>query len=455
MEKIETILTDCIRDIKSGKATLAECLDRYDSRRNELEPLLKMALSVHELPEFKLNSSHKQAVKTQMLYNIQFTRQKNSRSFTDIFSFGIPYQSRWARVAVSIIVVVILLSTLAGGTAYAAQDSLPGDFLYPVKVRTEDARLLMAGDESNKAKLSLNFAQTRLDEMSELMKTDQERVGLIVDGYKANLNTAFQQIQKVTNTSDQADLLIEASEKMQFQLEFCDNVIDGNPATSKPVYQVSNLTISQKVQFLRMLSQLNTLKAVQLNFGAMENRIRRARSKADGSQYQAMQESLLQYQQFNRLGEQILRNAQISNNQKAEIETLSEQALSSYLDIIDSFSQEVPQKYQESLETCRQMTRQFQTQARHKYQEQGSTDSGPGGDTDNPGSGPREPGSGPGEPNSGNGKSGTEPGNGNGKTDNGNDGSGNGAGEPGSGAGEPGSDGGEPGSGNDDPGNGR
>ena len=51
MEKIESILTDCILNIKSGKITLAECLDRYDSRRNELEPLLKIALNIHELPD--------------------------------------------------------------------------------------------------------------------------------------------------------------------------------------------------------------------------------------------------------------------------------------------------------------------------------------------------------------------------------------------------------------------
>ena len=36
LEKIEIILTDCIREIRNGRATLAECLERYPSMRREL-----------------------------------------------------------------------------------------------------------------------------------------------------------------------------------------------------------------------------------------------------------------------------------------------------------------------------------------------------------------------------------------------------------------------------------
>ena len=85
LEKIENILTDCIRDIKSGKVTLAECLDRYYSRREELEPLIKMALNIQEPPGFNLDSSYKQAAKAQLLHQIRGTKQKKLKSFTDIF----------------------------------------------------------------------------------------------------------------------------------------------------------------------------------------------------------------------------------------------------------------------------------------------------------------------------------------------------------------------------------
>ena len=67
MENIETILTNCIKEIKMGKATLAECLNRYPSKKQELEPLLKVALNIQEPPAFKLDCSYKQAAKVQLL----------------------------------------------------------------------------------------------------------------------------------------------------------------------------------------------------------------------------------------------------------------------------------------------------------------------------------------------------------------------------------------------------
>ncbi len=55
MKKIEIIVTYCIQEIKAGRATLAECLDRYPEKRQEIEPLLRMALNIREPEPFGLN----------------------------------------------------------------------------------------------------------------------------------------------------------------------------------------------------------------------------------------------------------------------------------------------------------------------------------------------------------------------------------------------------------------
>jgi hypothetical protein len=188
----------------------------------------------------------------------------------------------------------------------------------------------------------------------------------------------------------------------------------------------------------------------------MENRIQRAQAKAINNQYEIMVELLLQYQQYTRLGEKILHDAQASNKNKIEIETLSTQAHSIYLDILDNIFQEVPQKYQENIEDCRQIIQQFQTQAQHRYQEQGSSNSEIGGDKSDPSAGHGESGnrvddSGNGtaessstanDPDSGTGEPGSNAGD-----------PGRGTSEPGSNAGDPGSGSGEPGSGSGEPGN--
>ena len=388
MEKIETILTNCITEIRSGRATLAECLDRYPSSRSELESLLKIVLNIQEPPGLNLDSSYKQAAKARLLRQIGATRQKKSRSFADILSFGLPPRLVWARVAVSVLAVIIVISMLAGGTVYAAQGSLPGDLLYPVKIGAEDARLLITGDSSAKVQLNLKFAQTRLVEMNELANGDQEKVVLAVEGYKGNLYAAGQQIRRITDISTLPDLLVGALEDIQKQIVFCDSVIDSNPACLGPVSEAGTMAVNQQVEFLEMLTQQDILRAAQINLNSMQNRLQRAQATANANQYQAMQEALFQYQQFNQLGKHILRSAQASNNHNSEIEALCLQMLSGHLDILNSISKLVPQEYQNQIEACRQTAMESQTQARYGSQMQSTHgDEGSSGSGDDSGSG--------------------------------------------------------------------
>ena len=68
--------------------------------------------------------------------------------------------------------VSLLLATaliLGGGaTAVAAQDDLPNQALYPVKIMTENATLALTGDPQLQANLLMNMAQTRVEEMAAL-----------------------------------------------------------------------------------------------------------------------------------------------------------------------------------------------------------------------------------------------------------------------------------------------
>lgn len=59
------------------------------------------------------------------------------------------------------------VATLVGvtGVAAAAQAALPGDMLYPIKTVTEDTRLALAGDATEKGRLHLAFARVRLAEV--------------------------------------------------------------------------------------------------------------------------------------------------------------------------------------------------------------------------------------------------------------------------------------------------
>ena len=74
-----------------------------------------------------------------------------------------------------IIAIVLALSAAGGGTIYAAQDSLPGDALYQVKLGIEEATMMSGGDDAARAERALNFAHKRVREMLTL--TERERLG--------------------------------------------------------------------------------------------------------------------------------------------------------------------------------------------------------------------------------------------------------------------------------------
>ena len=91
-----------------------------------------------------------------------------------------------------IIAIVLALSAVGGGTVYAAQDSLPGDTLYSVKLSTEGITMMLQGDDVARAERALNFADKRVREMVTL--TERERLGdlgVAADKYCCAMNMSL------------------------------------------------------------------------------------------------------------------------------------------------------------------------------------------------------------------------------------------------------------------------
>ena len=115
LKKFEDILVQCIEDIKAGRSSIEDCLDRYPSVREQLEPLLRIALEIREPPDVKPSPSFKVRARVQLMDQIH---GKQAVTKWPWFRYDsqvkqILYRSRFsmARVipaAVAIIVVVVL-----------------------------------------------------------------------------------------------------------------------------------------------------------------------------------------------------------------------------------------------------------------------------------------------------------------------------------------------------------
>jgi hypothetical protein len=96
----------------------------------------------------------------------------------------------------------------------AADQALPGDALYPIKIVTEQARLAFAPDTSNKLKLKSEFTKRRVDELKEIIATPgdarEERAAQAADSLKRDLDTLKQQLNDVQSKPSPASQVAEA-----------------------------------------------------------------------------------------------------------------------------------------------------------------------------------------------------------------------------------------------------
>ncbi|MFP3898915.1 MAG: DUF5667 domain-containing protein [Dehalococcoidia bacterium] len=199
--RFEDILVECIEDIKAGRSIIEECLQRYPSNRERLEPLLRIALRIRRVPDVKPSLAFRTRARAWLMQEINgrasvserawLPRTSPMRRMTGARRFGL------ARMAAAI---GLGLFVLAGGTAYASQASLPGDVLYPVKLGTEQIGMVLSGGDVARAERGLAFADRRIEEVQALTEEGRsEYLDRAVDKYEYALDAALARIEEADN----------------------------------------------------------------------------------------------------------------------------------------------------------------------------------------------------------------------------------------------------------------
>jgi hypothetical protein len=138
LKKFEDILAQCIEDIKAGRSSIEDCLAKYPSLREKLEPLLRIALEIRQTPDVKPSPAFKIRARVWLMDQIHERRTVTKWPWSRYSSQVKPitYRRRFSMANI-ILAIILAVSVAGGGTAYASQASLPGDTLYPVKLGIE------------------------------------------------------------------------------------------------------------------------------------------------------------------------------------------------------------------------------------------------------------------------------------------------------------------------------
>ena len=229
--KKEEILANCIEEVRSGKSTVEDCIKRYPALGKELRAMLEIAVSIK--PEETSPSAEFKARARLHLFDAekQPAAVKTTNHFRNWFALT-P-----VKVTASVLLVLLIFAAVGGGTVYAAQSSTPGDILYPVKTGAENIQLTLTTSPVAKARLYLQLAQKRINEMAQQAKLNRninpqsaETVTNLFDKALAELNIASN-AQAINNT---LSYLSVASLNEELELK---QVVGSTAQTNQPVLQ--------------------------------------------------------------------------------------------------------------------------------------------------------------------------------------------------------------------------
>jgi hypothetical protein len=133
-----------------------------------------------------------------------------------IASKNIRYRKERSPMLATISSIIIALAVVLGGggiTVFAAQDSLPDEALYPVKLYLEDARLGLTADPVTQISLLTAFANNRVDEIVGLAGQGEAVPNRVL----TRLQTHLQTMLRLTAGLDD-DTAIPALQQIRQQL---------------------------------------------------------------------------------------------------------------------------------------------------------------------------------------------------------------------------------------------
>ncbi|MDF1613112.1 DUF5667 domain-containing protein [Stygiobacter electus] len=276
---IELLLDNCINEMRNRKS-VDESIAEHPQYAGQLQPLLRLVQKIETLPQPEptpeaisgtlINLGHHIAQ-----YSMTFekpTAVVKMRKKSSVFNIIRRPKIAWAFNAAFLFLVVLF------SAATISANSVPGDFLYPLKLATEKIKFMLTFNSEKKAELRLTFSDKRLQEMiavfqqsgkldTTLLKEMLDEAKLALEETKIPTDTASVFVTKLRHVNAyQKDVL----EKIRPQ------VVSSN---RKIVDEAINMCDSRSRWMRRMMNEENEISPDSSEPGSMDSPQRTPRSK--------------------------------------------------------------------------------------------------------------------------------------------------------------------------------
>jgi len=234
-DHISTVLDKALARLAAGEPLEAILAD-HPLQRDELIPLLAVARELSSLqtvpPPTNAEAGLAAFMDEARVLRAEPAPQRCYRRWLDdwLMLLNRLLQSPQTRPVLGAVTALVVLLVSTGGTMALAADSLPGDWLYPVKLAGEEVRLSLISDQSDRAQYHLVRAQTRAKEVQRLAEDD----GSLDEVTLVRLNQSLEASLLAVASADRSDIprLLVAIEEMAIEQAALLNTIEATVASA-------------------------------------------------------------------------------------------------------------------------------------------------------------------------------------------------------------------------------
>lgn len=217
MKRTPEELLDICLEMASRGEDWKEFLLPYPDCSQDVEKLLILARDVQEASG-PVEATAPGASEALLRLGRELARRELQKEETAHRKWGWLWGSAWAKPVFAGIVALVF----GASAVELSARTVPGNFLYPIKILTERVRFALTSDLQERVELRLTFSERRLSEIVKTLQegrgADKELVSAMLDQAKAALTTAekLPETQSVAYKSRIASFEKQQKERLHF-----------------------------------------------------------------------------------------------------------------------------------------------------------------------------------------------------------------------------------------------
>jgi len=226
-QSLEQALEHCLQDL-ACTGDVEASLVRYPSYADQLRPLLELAQVIQgyygDVPEApgRLASGRERLLAAAAQQRARATLETSeARARTTRRKMRLTFATRLVGILAA---VVMGVTALGGGMAWAANDSLPGDPLYPVKTTVEDMRLALTSAPEDQVDLALRFVEERVEEIQGLLEVERQVPDEAITRMEQHVEQALVYAAWVPSDEEMADVLGQITVRTRIQAQILEQM---------------------------------------------------------------------------------------------------------------------------------------------------------------------------------------------------------------------------------------